>query len=150
MRRVLLGVLAIAVSAGGSVSAGPPVPAHPNLAKYDFACTGTYPTDVPVAEVGIIQFTSSTTAIGSAHFNKGDINEFTTFNATILNGTADAQGGGGNGIPRGCFTGAAFFGGDTWGINSNFFGCLNHDAKGFDWVQNAGLSGTVTCRGTQM
>lgn len=119
--------------------------------NYDFSCNGSTSSG-PVGEVGIIQFSTSTAAVGSAelNLNNGSIIRFTSFTATFVNGTANAQGVGGNSIPKACFTASAIFSGDSFGINSKFFGCYNEAAHSFDWVQTVSSGGTLTCHGIEM
>lgn len=137
--------MAVVVLLPAAVSAGP------RLGRYSFSCSGSYSGGID-AEVGVIEFTSATAAVGSAHLDLGSGSVFTRFTATLVNGTADSQGSGGNGTPRGCFTGRAFFSGDTFGVNEEFFGCFNRRSRGFDWIQTTHLSpaGPLTCRGALM
>ena len=118
--------------------------------NYSFDCHGKTVSDTSFDEVGIIQFTSPTAAAGSAEINAnlGASVEFSSFTATIINGTASARGAGGNRIPAGCFKGTA-----SWtpnpGMNTAFFGCYNK-TPGFSWVQTVLSGGTLTCKGLEM
>lgn len=123
-----------------------------NPTSYSLSCTGVKGAGGNLSLVGRIQFNSLTTAVGGAEFVNGSIVQFASFSATITNGTANAQGTGGNSIPQGCFSGSAIFSGDTFGVLSNFFGCYNETLHGFELTQtssNLGSGTVLTCRGTE-
>jgi hypothetical protein len=146
-RLIAVVILSASFLGAATVAGAQNLPPH----NYAFDCHGRTVSDTSFEEVGVIQFTSSTSAAGSAEIdiNLGATVEFSSFTAVITNGTANARGTGGNGIPQGCFKGTA-----TWspnpGMNTAFFGCYNETAHGFDWVQTASSGGTLTCKGLEM
>lgn len=117
--------------------------------SYEFHCNGQDDAGHIVAESGTIDFISATTAIGFVGLNlsNGVITLKQSFTGSFTNGTATPQGVGGNGIPKGCFTGSLTLTGDTFGVNSGFFGCYNESTHGFSWEETAG---SVTCVGIEM
>jgi len=124
-----------------------------NPTSYSLSCTGVKGGGGDLSLVGRIQFNNLTAAVGGAEFVNGSIIQFASFTATFTNGTATAQGTGGNGIPQGCFTGKAIFGGDTFGVLNSFFGCYNETLHGFELTQtssNLGAGTVLTCRGTEI
>jgi hypothetical protein len=148
LARSLAPVLALTAGLAGQASAFPVFPM-----SYSLSCTGTRSGGAALSLVGRIQFNNLGAAVGSATFVNGSIIQFTSFTATFTNGNANAQGVGGNGIPQGCFRGTASFGGDTFGVLSQFFGCYHETMHGFELTQTAsslGAGTALTCRGTEM
>ncbi len=121
--------------------------------SYDLACTGINGGGAALSLVGVIQFNGVISAVGGAEFVNGGIIQFLSFTASFTNGTASAQGVGGNTIPKGCFTGGASFSGDAFGVLSGFFGCYNETTHGFDLTQTSSSLGTgaaLTCHAKEM
>jgi hypothetical protein len=119
-------------------------------ASYSFKCEGQDDAGHPAGTAGVMAFTSATNAIGDVQINlsNGIITMQENFTATFVNGTAAADGSGGNGIPTGCFTAALSLTGDTFGVMEGLFGCYTKGKKGFNAVQS--VSGTLTCEAEQM
>ena len=118
--------------------------------KYSFKCDGQDNSAHPAGTAGTISFSDATDAIGNVQINisNGLITMREGFTATFVNGTAAADGSGGNGIPTGCFTAALSLSGDTFGVMSNLFGCYTKNKGGFNAVQSVG--GTLTCEAGEM
>src|SRR5262245_56249141 len=151
MRKPTLIVLAMSLSA--SIMAGTARAQALFPHSYDMACTGSDGGGANLSLVGVIQYNSATLAIGGAEFIKGAVIQFLSFSASFTNGTATAQGVGGNGIPRGCFTGKATFSGDSFGVLDTFFGCYNETTHGFDLTQTSsqlGSGSALTCHAKEM
>ena len=119
--------------------------------RYAFRCQGLDNLARPAGAAGIIKLTTQTNAIGDVQLNlsSGAITTRTSFTATFVNGTAGADGSGGNGIPTGCFTAALAIPGDTWGLMSNLFGCYTKNLGGFYAAQSSG-GAQVTCEAGEM
>ncbi len=124
--------------------------AKPAARSYSFKCAGEDNSAHPAGLAGIIKFTDPTDAIGTVFLNisHGLLTFQDSFTATIVNGTAAADGSGGNGIPKGCFTASISIGGDTFGLFSSLFGCYSKSKNGFNAVQSSGAQ--VTCEGQSM
>jgi len=121
--------------------------------SYDMVCTGVDGGGAALSLVGDIQFTSPIAALGGAEFIKGSVIQFLSFTATFTNGTANAQGVGGNSIPKGCFTGKGTFSGDSWNVLNGFFDCYNETTHGFDLTQTnstLGSGAALTCHAKEM
>jgi hypothetical protein len=119
---------------------------------YELSCSG-HSSSNNLSLVGDIQFNSTTAAVGGAEFVNGSIIQFASFTATFTNGTANAQGVGGNGIPKGCFGGTANFSGDTFGVLGHFFGCYSETTHGFTLTQTSsslGANTALTCDAKEM
>ena len=124
-----------------------------NPTSYSLSCTGVKGAGGNLSLVGRIQFNNLNAAVGGAEFVNGSIIQFASFTASFTNGTANAQGTGGNGIPQGCFTGKAIFSGDAFGVLNSFFGCYNETLHGFELTQTSsslGAGTVLTCRGTEI
>jgi len=119
--------------------------------SYAFRCQGLDNLARPAGSAGIIKLTTPTNAIGDVQLNlsSGAITSRQSFTATFVNGTAGADGSGGNGIPTGCFTASLTIPGDTWSLMSNLFGCYTKDLKGFYAAQSGG-GAQVTCEAGEM
>jgi hypothetical protein len=122
-----------------------------NTQSYSFRCHGVDDLARPSGSAGTIEFTSPTDAIGNVQLNlaNGAINSRGSFTATFVNGTAAADGSGGNGIPTGCFTASLTIPGDSFGLMSNLFGCYTKGSKGFYAAQSGG-GAQVTCEAGEM
>ncbi len=90
-------------------------PAHAKNAarSYSIKCAGEDDLQRLAGLAGIIKFTDATHALGTVFLNISDGTIVTqqSFTATVVNGTAAADGTGGNSIPTGCFTAAITIGG---------------------------------------
>ncbi len=118
--------------------------------SYSFKCAGEDNSGRPAGLAGIIKFIDPADAVGTVFLNisDGSITFQHPFTATIVNGTAAADGSGGNGIPTTCFTAAISISGDTFGLFSGLFGCYSKGKSGFNAVQTGGAQ--VTCEGQSM
>ncbi len=124
--------------------------AKPAARSYSFKCAGEDNSARPAGLAGIIKVTDPTDAIGTVYLNisDGTITFQDSFTATVVNGTAAADGSGGNGIPTNCFTMGITISGDTFGLFSSLFGCYSKSKNGFNAVQRSGAQ--VTCEAQTM
>lgn len=127
-----------------------PAHAKSSARSYSIKCAGEDDLQRLAGLAGIIKFTDATHALGTVFLNISDGTIVTqqSFTATVVNGTAAADGTGGNSIPTGCFTAAITIGGDTFGVFGGLFGCYSKNKDGFNAVQNSGPQ--ITCEAESM